>query len=191
MILFNRIKRRVTKRSHFLKNLPKHSVGAELGVFLADYSIDILKHVSPKKLFLVDPYYEAFEYYGEWANIYNGGQKLSTKEASKIAKSKIESFENAKLLISDDIDFLTNLEEDSLDWVYIDSSHEYEHTKKELDLCRLKVKPGGIISGHDFNNDPNHRHYGVTKALNEFCLINSLSIEKVDVHTQWLIINKK
>ena len=56
------------------------------------------------------------------------------------------------------------------DWVYIDTAHTYQQTVKELELCRLKVKDGGIIAGHDYcQGDINNTlAYGVVQAVNQF-----------------------
>ena len=187
----NSIKRRLTKRNSFLKKIPKNGVGAELGVFLGELSVDILKMTGSKKVYFVDPYYLIQEYYGDWANVYNNGQKLSTLKASEIALEKISHFNNYEFLIKDDIEFLESINENYLDWVYIDSSHQYDHTVKELELCRVKVKNGGVISGHDYIDMPDHRHYGVCKAVKEFCKKYNLKVVFVDAHSQWLIYNEK
>jgi predicted O-methyltransferase YrrM len=41
--------------------------------------------------------------------------------------------------------------DNSLDFVYIDASHEYEDVKKDIINWLPKVKNGGIIAGHDIN----------------------------------------
>lgn len=51
----------------------------------------------------------------------------------------------------------------SLDFVFIDGSHEYEDVKEDIYYWYPKVKRGGIISGHDYTNYP-----GVKKAVDEF-----------------------
>jgi predicted O-methyltransferase YrrM len=38
-------------------------------------------------------------------------------------------------------------EDESLDFVFIDASHEYEDVKDDITHWMLKVKDGGIISG--------------------------------------------
>ncbi len=43
------------------------------------------------------------------------------------------------------------------DWVYIDSSHSYEHTHDELQILRNKVKESGVIAGDDWVPDPLQR----------------------------------
>lgn len=51
--------------------------------------------------------------------------------------------------------------DESLDFVFIDASHEYEDVKKDIDNWLKKVKPGGILAGHDYNWPD------VTRAVNE------------------------
>jgi predicted O-methyltransferase YrrM len=53
-------------------------------------------------------------------------------------------------------------EDASLDFVFIDASHEYEDVKNDLAAWYPKIKSGGIFAGHDFGWD------GVYKALEEF-----------------------
>jgi hypothetical protein len=50
----------------------------------------------------------------------------------------------------------------SIDFVYIDASHEYLDVIKDIKSWMPKVKPGGIIAGHDYAN-----FYGVTQAVDE------------------------
>lgn len=52
----------------------------------------------------------------------------------------------------------------SLDFVFLDSSHQYSATKKEIKAWYDKVKDNGIIAGHDATSDENP---GVSKAVYE------------------------
>jgi hypothetical protein len=64
----------------------------------------------------------------------------------------------------------------------------YEHTWAELELLQQKVKPGGLIAGHDWHPDPEHRHHGVYLAVHEFCEKYGWRVKKVDkLYTQWCI----
>jgi predicted O-methyltransferase YrrM len=63
--------------------------------------------------------------------------------------------------------FLRSTPDNSLDFIYLDSSHDYENTKMELELCFKALKPGGVLLGDDWHDDPNHRHSGVARAVRE------------------------
>jgi hypothetical protein len=69
------------------------------------------------------------------------------------------------------VDVLAEFPNGYFDWVYIDTVHDYKVTSQELELCRHKVKKGGIIAGHDFvlGNWNSSIKYGVIEAVYEFC----------------------
>jgi predicted O-methyltransferase YrrM len=50
----------------------------------------------------------------------------------------------------------------SLDFVFIDASHDYESVKKDIEAWLPKVKEGGVIAGHDYDWCD-----GVRKAVDE------------------------
>ena len=54
-------------------------------------------------------------------------------------------------------------EDNSIDFVFIDASHDYESVKKDIVAWYPKVKQNGIISGHDYFNE----WCGVKKAVDE------------------------
>lgn len=63
---------------------------------------------------------------------------------------------------------------DQVDILFLDTSHHYEHTRRELELYVSKVKPGGVIVCHDTElpvpefSPPNDPPYPVKKAITEF-----------------------
>lgn len=77
----------------------------------------------------------------------------------------------------DDCDPLIVGELDQVDIVFIDTSHLYEHTVRELNLYRWLVKPGGVIVCHDTElpipeGAPPRPLFPVKKAITEFCAAN-------------------
>lgn len=54
-------------------------------------------------------------------------------------------------------------EETSVDFVFIDGDHRYEGVKRDILAWLPKVKPGGVIAGHDHT----HEYPGVVRAVAE------------------------
>jgi len=63
--------------------------------------------------------------------------------------------------------------DNSLDFVFIDASHEYEDVKADILSWLPKVKIGGILAGHDYNT-----FEGVNRAVDEIFRINDLEISE-------------
>jgi cephalosporin hydroxylase len=53
-------------------------------------------------------------------------------------------------------------DDDSVDFIFIDANHTYESVMNDLKCWYKKIKPGKIISGHDYDWD------GVRTAVNDF-----------------------
>jgi cephalosporin hydroxylase len=80
-----------------------------------------------------------------------GGQEQRNEVIRHIIGSKtpVEFMEMSSL------DASTKFPDQYLDFVFLDSSHLYAQTKVEIVLWYQKLKHGGIIAGHDFNEYPN------------------------------------
>lgn len=61
------------------------------------------------------------------------------------------------------LDVVSKYEDSSIDFCFIDGSHQYEDVKADLLAYLPKVKVGGILAGHDY--DPAWE--GVVRAVNE------------------------
>lgn len=61
-------------------------------------------------------------------------------------------------------DAAAKFKDNSIDFVFIDANHEYEHVKNDILAWYPKIKPGGILAGHDYFPDPTN---GVYVAVNE------------------------
>ena len=148
----------VTNRNALLSALPKGGVAAEIGVFEGEFSRRILKFAQPEKLHLIDVW-GSERYPGSLMDVVQG------KFETKLADGSMEINRGYST------DELAKFTDHYFDWVYVDTDHSYETTAKELELCRHKVKKGGIIAGHDYvQGDWKLRYrYGVVEAVNEFC----------------------
>jgi hypothetical protein len=178
------------RREDVLKILPKGSVGAEIGVFKGEFTAHILRTVKPKELHLIDAWWLLYgEYYPDWG-AYTEFGRLRTKDAFESAKrvvARLDRRNAAVFHIDDDVGCLEGFGDFYFDWVYLDSSHEYAHTKKELAVLKRKVRRGGLITGDDWQPDPNHAHHGLCRAVQEFCHGCDWELVHSDSYGQWCI----
>jgi len=73
--------------------------------------------------------------------------------------------------------FFTN---QSVDFVFVDADHVYPNVKADILAWLPKMKPGGIMAGHDYNS----QHPGVIQAVDEIFGERKTYLPEEDV---WLI----
>ena len=149
----------VLNRELLLKNLPKEGIIAELGVDKGDFSDKIISLTQPKKLYLIEIW---------------DSERYNRDKMVYVKKRFQKEIDTGKVIIikGTSENELLKFENGHFDWIYIDTAHTYEQTVRELDLCRQKVKDGGIIAGHDYcqGDIKNAQAYGVVQAVNQFCI---------------------
>lgn len=63
---------------------------------------------------------------------------------------------NAKLVfhqhLSSDAVFRASIQDNTMDFVYLDGAHNYQNVKDELPFFFKKVRGGGVLAGHDYCN---------------------------------------
>lgn len=124
------------------------NLGVEVGVAKGDHA-EILCKANPNlKLFGVD----AWQHYPGYLDYMSERLNWFHKEAIK----KLELY-NCELIQKFSMDAVNDFEDDSLDFVYIDGAHDFKNVA--LDICEWikKVKPNGILYGHDFKRSTNPR----------------------------------
>lgn len=148
----------VKDKNELYSLFPKNGVGAELGVCQGDNAVMLYKHTQPSSLYLVDIWIKdeltykncpPHLYYDDWM------QMVSEKLPHP----------NVHLVRQDTLKWLDSLPDNFLDWVYIDSFHQYHHVNEEYKRAIKKVKRGGVISGHDFFCHPKAWRTGVIRAV--------------------------
>ena len=75
----------------------------------------------------------------------------------------------------------------TLDFVYIDASHNYQHVMQDLTVWARKIRPGGIVAGHEFLGG-SYKKIEVKGAVLDWCVSNSVSplhIYAKDSHPSW------
>jgi len=71
------------------------------------------------------------------------------------------------------------------DMVFLDGDHTYKAVHKDLPAWLPKVKPGGLLCGHDFRNDP--PTFGVRSAVLRFAALNGLEVKLAKRTSCWFI----
>ncbi len=157
--------------------MPRDSVCAEIGVWKGDGSAAILRHTSPRKLYLVDPWQHLQEQdhsragmasQAELDGIYQG---VAARFGQEVAAGRVE------LIRARSQEVWERFGPRELDWVWLDGDHSYEAVKSDLDALARIVKPGGYIVGDDYLLD--WWGDGVIRAVNEFSSDGRGSLELI------------
>ena len=143
-------------RSALATLLAAGSVGCELGVWRGDHAADLLKHVRPRKLHLVDNWSwpKGLDPEGETG-------RIRARFRGEIAAGQIE-FHPMSFA-----DFLASVPDRSLDWIYVDGAHTYAEVARDVWQAWPKIRTGGILCGHDFAIRPGAWGTGVCRAVLE------------------------
>lgn len=157
-------------------------VGAEIGVERGVFSKRICTTNRDTKLFLIDPW-QAYPGYRDHVS----QDKLDAfYEETAIRMAPFYS----QMIRKFSMDAVQDFEDNSLDFVYIDANHDYNHVIEDITEWYKKVKVGGIISGHDYIKRKGQDHlYAVKQAVNDFVSffkIPKLFIYRGDNSPSWM-----
>src|ERR1700756_2143001 len=83
-------------------------------------------------------------------------------EAVCAALKRFEIERYVRLIPKDSLEAATHIPDGTLDFVFLDGNHEYANVKREIETYLPKLKPGGLMGGHDYYDQP-----GVRRAVNE------------------------
>ena len=75
-------------------------------------------------------------------------------------------------------DCLDSLEDNTLDYIYIDAAHDYASVKRDISKAIKKIKDGGILQFNDYTcwDMYNCSFYGVIPAVNEMINENDCEV---------------
>jgi predicted O-methyltransferase YrrM len=169
-----------------------HKYGCEIGVNQGTTTKFLLKKL-PKieRYYTVDPWKTYKMYDGKpfagtvkgkksWDQVLNIFLRNTIPYSRKIAIMRMFSTDAVKFF-----------DDEYFDWVYIDANHKYKYIKENLHLWTPKVKVGGLITGHDYENKKEKRRgWGITKAVNEFVEKNNFDLKLGDRCMYWFVRKK-
>lgn len=127
--------------------------GAEIGVRRGRYSEILCKNNPNLELYCVD----------SWDAYDNKYPQPKQNRIFRYAVDKLSKY-NTKIIRKSSMDALSDVEDNELDFVFIDANHRFDYVMMDLILWAHKVRSGGIISAHDFY----HGEVGVLKAIESY-----------------------
>jgi hypothetical protein len=75
----------------------------------------------------------------------------------------------------------------SADFVYIDARHDYPSVLEDLEHWYPKIRPGGILAGHDYvDGEFAEGVFGVKSAVDEFCSTRRLRVDRTIIDRPWI-----
>lgn len=157
-------------RMKLLKRLPKGSTGAEIGTYMGAFASQIVEHVQPKTLYLIDPWIAQFseDQVGSWYETVEQDYMDSVHDMVKQRFSDLNGPTDIIILRDYSSSALATLPDGCLDWCYIDGDHAYPAVRNDLELGFAKVRSGGFISGDDHEIVDQWWKDNVVRAVREF-----------------------
>lgn len=133
---------------------------AEIGVCKGDTALPLLQNCEIDKYYAVDPAFHEKFLNMDLSSVYPQLElyHLTSKEAAAIINVK-------------------------LDLVFIDALHDEEHVDEDIHLWAPKVRPGGVISGHDYDNK---RFPGVKIAVERYFGAENVEVCPVRACMVWI-----
>lgn len=117
--------------------------GVELGTDKGKFAQEIMNGSTLKTLCCIDCWLD------DYCHVKEGGSRY------KEAMSRLDSFiksERVKIIHKYSVEAASDFADNSIDFIYIDSDHSLFGIAIDLMVWTPKVKIGGLISGHDYND---------------------------------------
>lgn len=160
-----------TRQEMLLACVPKGGIYAEVGVFEGEFAAFLLRALEPSRLYMMDLFQ------GHCGSGNQDGNFFKMIDLNKSFQDLHQTYAGDERVViqrGNSRDLLSDLDDNSLDMIYIDGDHGYEGCKSDLELAYKKCKSGGYICGHDYEMNMAKAHtayvFGVQRAVDEFCL---------------------
>lgn len=136
--------------------------GAEIGVYIGEFTHLLLRGNPQLMLYAVDAWEEHDEYNElggmDFDDLYARAHRRLAEEIRKKRCVMIRKYS---------MDALEDVEDESLDFVYIDANHVAPFVQQDIEGWAKKVRKGGIVSGHDYISQKSI-DYDIIRATNEY-----------------------
>jgi uncharacterized Rossmann fold enzyme len=171
-----------TRAREILSRLNGSAFGAEIGVFAADLSERLLLR-EDLNLLMVDSWTTGNQEYADSGDFHAALTQEQQDMYCDMATNRTAfARERREVIRKPSTEAANAITNESLDFVFIDADHSYNGCKNDINAWYPKVKKGGLLSGHDYENT-NFSKFGVKQAVDEFVAENNLTLELGDNFT--------
>lgn len=153
--------------------------GCEVGVFRGRFSRFMLDTIPNLKLHCVD----CWKPVGHRSE--QGQKRYFAKTKNRLRKYRKN--DQVHLIKKWSMDAVRKFENESLDFVFIDANHNFDHVMQDIIEWSKKVRIGGIVSGHDYTQ--RRRERGVVLAVNAYVKAHRIKpwfLTNGDTEKSWL-----
>jgi len=123
-----------------------YKVGAEIGVLKGRLTQKFC--LAGMRMFAVDPWMV----YPDWDEKVGhfGGKQEDQEGLFKIAQWRLSRYRQCTIIKKESMEAAKDIEDGSLDFVYIDGNHSFKYIAQDICEWSKKVRVGGMVSGHDY-----------------------------------------
>jgi SAM-dependent methyltransferase len=141
--------------------------GVEIGTDQGEFA-EVLVETNPNlKLACIDPW-KAQAYEPNEQPESRENQEFFDKRFQETVSRLFSYRGRVNLIRTTSMDAVQDFENNSLDFVYIDGNHDFLNVTQDIHFWLKKVRPGGILSGHDFVRYPSRKFNHVQKVVNAY-----------------------
>lgn len=179
---------RASEILHRLNGLPQPH-GVEIGVFAGETSASLLRAHPTLCLDMVDSWEGQGAAYEGDSGDFHAELTQDTQDAFMQQAEHRTDFakDRANLIRLRSTEAAEIVSDTSRDFVFIDADHSYEGCAADIAAWAPKVKPGGWLCGHDYENT-GYPKFGVTQAVNEYAQRTGFPLELGENFTWFLRI---
>lgn len=158
--------------------------GVEVGVKQGDFSHAVLETWKGRHLISVDPWLQAPP--REYLDVANLPQAEQEEFYQQTLRRLVPFLERSTIWRMTGAQAAGRLPHHSLDFVYLDARHDQESVLQDLQDWFEKVRPGGVLAGHDYlDGSFPEGEFGVRSAVDAFFAARALRVGATFADPPW------
>ena len=140
--------------------------GVEIGTDQGEFAEVLFKTIPDLKLTCIDPWKS--EAYEPNQQPESGENQGFFDKRYKEAWDRLFPNDKCTFFRGTSMEGLKFFDDNSLDFVYIDGNHDFLNVTQDIHYWLKKVRPCGILSGHDYVRYPSRKFNHVQKVVNAY-----------------------